>query len=220
MVLKQLIVLIMTLTIAVSTYGQTSSLLQPENAGVTRQAADASAYSRTPGVRPLNSDVVSWSMVATDLPEPRKFAKHDLVTIIVREAASASKASDIETKKELSIDGEISSFYDINALLTDLVLKSAAFNQGKPQVGVEFDKEFIGEGAKRDVESFTAKLQAQIIDVKPNGNLVLEARSFIKNSILSNQLFDLRVVREAEGELRKSNRKGIITKILDVLTNI
>ena len=40
------------------------------------------------------------------------------------------------------------------------------------------------------------------------------------NTVLSNQLFDLRVVRKAEGELKKANKKGIITKILDVLTNI
>jgi flagellar basal body L-ring protein FlgH len=71
--------------------------------------------------------------------------------------------------------------------------------------------------------------------------LSLEARKFIKNdkealtikltgycraedvsadnTVLSTQMFDLRVIKEHEGELRKATKKGILTKALDLLFN-
>jgi len=237
-----LIAALATLGLTPPALAQSSSLLQPENAGVEENApASSTQYSRDPSARPLNRAIGRWSLIATDLPEPRTFSKHDLITIIVRESQTSTKHSELETEKEANFDGEVSSFYDVHALLTDLVLKPASFDSGTPQVGVELSKDFEGEGEKRDSESFTTRLQAQIIDVKPNGNIVIEARTFIRNdtevtmmtvtgicraedvtsanTVLSNQLFDLRIARETEGEIKKTQRKGIITKVLDVLLN-
>ena len=78
-----------------------------------------------------------------------------------------------------------------------------------------------------------------MIEVLPNGNLVLEARTFIRNdeeeltinvtgtcrpqditlanTILSNQIHDLRIEKNHEGELKKANEKGIIAKVLDAI---
>jgi flagellar basal body L-ring protein FlgH len=41
---------------------------------------------------------------------PRKFALHDLVTIVVRESSNASSEGKLETSKELEVEGEISDF--------------------------------------------------------------------------------------------------------------
>ncbi len=71
------------------------------------------------------------------------------------------------------------------------------------------------------------------------GSLVLEVRSHIKtdeeestikvtgicrpedvtaaNTILSNQLHDLKIEKMHEGELKKANEKGIIAKVLDTI---
>src|SRR5690606_41867548 len=45
-----------------------------------------------------------------------------------------------------------------------------------PRVGVEGSKEFDGEGKYERTDDFTARLSAEIIEILPNGNLVLEDR--------------------------------------------
>jgi len=85
----------------------------------------------------------------------------------------------------------------------------------------------------------TDRLTAEIISVLPNGNLILEARTFIKtdeeesmmkvtgvcrpedistaNSILSNLIHDLRIEKMHTGELKKVNEKGIISRVLEAI---
>jgi len=79
------------------------------------------------------------------------------------------------------------------------------------------------------------------MDVKPNGTLSLEARTQVKNddedmtitvtgycraedvaadnTVLSTQMYDLRVNKQHAGEVRKASKKGVITKVLEFLFN-
>ena len=90
-----------------------------------------------------------------------------------------------------------------------------------------------------DSTGLDARVAAQVIDVKPNGNLVIQARKQIiqdgeikdmvlsgtarqddvttENTVLSSQLADLRVDVQHEGELKKSSSKGIFTRALETL---
>ncbi|MHC4994232.1 MAG: flagellar basal body L-ring protein FlgH, partial [Planctomycetota bacterium] len=108
-----------------------------------------------------------------------------------------------------------------------------------PEVGVDFNREFNGEGEYERRDSMTTRLTGQIIDVKPNGLLVIEARTYIQNddeiqdikvtgtwretdvaidnTVLSTQGFDVRIQKTNEGELRKASKKGLFTKVLDTL---
>ena len=78
-----------------------------------------------------------------------------------------------------------------------------------------------------------------MIEVLPNGNLVLESRTFIKtdaeeatikvtgvcraedvtaaNTVLSSQIHDLVVEKVHEGELKKANEKGLLAKFFDAI---
>jgi hypothetical protein len=100
---------------------------------------------------------------------------------------------------------------------------------------------FEGEGEYRRTDTFSGRIQSRVIDVKPNGTLVLEARKYIQNddetlemvltglcraedvtaanTILSTQLYDLRLVKEHTGELRRSTRKGILTRVFETIFN-
>ena len=234
-----LFVLPAALIAALPAFAQSSSLLMPENAG----ADDAPrSTSRDPRANLLSPEIAAVSLVATKVPEPRLFELHDLVTIVIRESTQASKSSSISTEKETTIEGEISDFPAFN--LADLVqfqLRPSSMSDGNPKVGIELEKEYEGSGRATDNETFTARIQAQIIDVKPNDNIVLEARRYIKNetesstliltgicraddvdgtnSVLSTQLFDLRLVRESTGEIKKATKKGLITRVFETIFN-
>jgi len=174
-------------------------------------------------------------------PKPRTFAKHDLVTIIIRESSSATLESELETEKETGVNGSIKALPRLQ--LADLI--KGELNSGDPknpiEVDVTFNKEFEGEGDYARKDSLTTRLTARVIDVKPNGTLALEARTFIQNddekltiavtgfcraedvaidnTVLGTQMFDLRVNKSHEGELRKTTKKGILTKLLEAVFN-
>ena len=182
------------------------------------------------------------SFAAVKVPEPRQFAKHDLITIIVRESTETNFEATLETEKDSSLEGEISSFPDLQ--LRDLLnaqLNPSDQDEGSPSVGVEFNNAFEGDGEYTRSESVTGRITAQVIDVKPNGMLVLEARKHIQtdqetldlvisgmcrpedvtvdNTVLSTQLYDLRLDKQHEGELHKSTKKGLLTKLFEALFN-
>ncbi len=190
----------------------------------------------------LSPQIATASIAAVRLPEPRQFAVHDLITIIVRESIENESESEIESEKDVSIQGLISAWPNIQLRdLADLQLGQANLTDGRPQVDLNLSKEFEGEGAYERRDTFTTRITARIIDIKPNGTLVLEARKFIQsdeesvnvvltgtcrkqdiaanNTLLSTQIYDLRLVKEHTGELRRATKKGLITQFFDLIFN-
>lgn len=181
----------------------------------------------------------SMSMFAIAPPRPRTFQVHDLVQIIVRETSQAKSSQELETKKDSKIDGGVDAWphFDLVDML-NLKLQDGT-GENLPQVKVNFSKDFKGEGDYDRKDDLTARLTAEVIQVLPNGNLVLEARTNIKtdketqsmkatgvcrpsditaaNTILSNQLHDLTIEKMHGGELRDASQKGIIAKILETV---
>jgi flagellar L-ring protein precursor FlgH len=177
------------------------------------------------------------SMFAVAPPEPPSFAEHDLIQIIIRETSQAKSTHELETEKEYDLDAKIQAWPDFD--LTDLLQLQlmAGRTDNLPELKLDFTKEFSGEGDYKRKDDLTARLTAEVIEVLPNGNLVLEARTSIKtdtetttmratgvcrpedvtpaNTILSNQLHDLKIDKGSEGELKKTAEKGIISKVLD-----
>jgi flagellar L-ring protein FlgH len=179
------------------------------------------------------------SMFAIAPPQPRKFQVHDLVQVIVRETSQATSSQDLETKKDFSMDGAIGAWP--NFTLADLLQLQleAGTTDNLPALQIDFTKDFKGEADYERKDDLTGRLTAEIIEVLPNGNLVLEARTHIKtdkeeqtmkatgicrpaditaaNTILSNQLHDLSIEKMNRGELRDAGEKGIISKVLETV---
>ena len=124
--------------------------------------------------------------------------------------------------------------------LTCLQLQiDAGRTTGLPEVNLDFNKEFEGEGEYNREDEITDRLTAEVVEVLPNGNLVLEARTSIQtddeisvmrvtgvcrsddvspvNTILSTQISRLEILRTHEGELKRANTKGLISKVLEAV---
>jgi flagellar L-ring protein precursor FlgH len=173
-------------------------------------------------------------------PEPRQFGVHDLVTIIIREASEAQSSARLATEKDSRFNHRLAAFPDLQKLL-EFSLAPGNIATNPVSVDLRMNQDWEGEGRYRRSDSVTSRVTARIIDVKPNGLLVLEARKFIKNdneeldlvltgtcraedvaadnTILSTQLYDLRLAKEHKGELRRATRKGLITRVMEVLFN-
>jgi len=218
-----------------------SSLLARARGGAAETAPPA--RSGVPGGLPAVTTELhalrGVSMFAIAPAPARIFHEHDLIEIIVRETSSAKSSQELETEKETNFKGKVTQWPDMS--LDDLfngVIK-AGNTDDLPQVDLDFKKEFSGDGEYERRDDFTARLTAEVIEVLPNGNLILESRTRIKtddeetmikvtgicrsddvtpvNSILSTQLHDLKIEKVNKGEIKKSSSKGIFTKALDFL---
>jgi flagellar L-ring protein precursor FlgH len=179
------------------------------------------------------------SLFAIAPPELRTFHPHDLIQIIVRETSRAESTQELDTAKDYRLRGKVSAWPDLD--LADLLQLRlfAGRTTALPEVKVDFTKGFAGEGDYTREDDLTARLTAEVIEVLPNGNLVVEARTHIKtdeeeatikvtgvcrpddvtaaNTLLSSQIHDLTITKMHKGELKKTNQKGIIAKILDTI---
>jgi flagellar L-ring protein precursor FlgH len=166
---------------------------------------------------------------------PRTFKVGDLLTIIVRESRKFEAEAELDTKKQFDIKSELEAFFK----LTRGGLGETGFQRGKPNVNYKFDNELKGEGDAKREDSLTTRLTGKIIDVKPNGLLVIEARAGVQhdeeistitftgtcrkedvtadNTVLSTQVADKSVVVNNEGAVRAASRRGWIPRLIDAV---
>ena len=109
-----LVAITLTLAIAPSVFAQSSSLYVQQQGGPG--ASPAFVHGR---VDRLSPSIAVSSFSAVRLPEPRRFAINDLISIIIRESSSNDTTASLETEKETTLDGEISAFPNLQ--LKDLL---------------------------------------------------------------------------------------------------
>lgn len=179
----------------------------------------------------------SVSFFAVPAPEPRTLRKHDLVTIIVREQASFTSEGETETEKQADLQARLDEF--IKLKLNNWELEGGGVGAVPPSIRASASRDFEGEGTVDRRDSFTTRVTAEVVDVKPNGTLVLQARKRIKtddeeqvliltgicraedvladNTVLSTQLHDLNLEKQHTGAVRDATKRGAVPKWLDAL---
>ena len=186
---------------------------------------------------PAQAPLGAVSFFAVPEPEPRVIKKHDLVTVIIREESEFKSEGQTETKREAALDARISEFIKLN--LPDFTLSPNGISGGPLAIRADGSREFNGEGTVDRSDSFTARVTAEVLDVKPNGTLVLQGRKSIvtdeevqkflitgtcraedvsaDNTVLSTQLKDFDLRKTHKGNVRNATRKGWAGKLLDAL---
>jgi len=176
----------------------------------------------------------------TFIPEPevRTYQKHDIITIIIDEVSSQTSSQKLETEKESKSSVEVNAMIDLLKLL-ELQVTTNPRLENRTLLDTNAKREFTGEGDYERKDKFSARITATVLEVKPNGTLVLEAQKRIQkddeiqtlviagfarsdditnqNTILSSQLANLSLSVENEGDLKKASEKGIITEFFDML---
>jgi len=185
-------------------------------------------------VRPLTRVIERTSLVAIAAIGPRKFKPQDLITIIVRQQKKYEADAKLDTEKKWDLEGKLSEwfrFYPHRRLGTDRL------SNGQPGFKWKFDNKYETDGENEREDKFITRVTATVIDVKPNGNLVLEARQSEihdeekieitltgvcrsedvtpDNTILSTQVAELVLVERNRGAVRDATRRGWVPRILD-----
>src|SRR3984957_3719172 len=156
----------------------------------------------------------------------------DILTVVVQETSTANKNNATTTERQSSLSAAITSFlYSPGA--SSLLTKGGQL----PAMAYNSDHKHSGTGAINDSESIVAEIAVRIIDVLPNGNLVLEGkretafsnerqtiilRGVVRaddvasnNTVLSYNVADANIHSIRKGTVTDSQNKGWFTRILD-----
>lgn len=183
---------------------------------------------------PPSSDA---SVFAVKPAEPRLLKKFDLITVIIREESQSSTESNTDVKKEADFNAILDQYVRLGNPLFPIKGQPSLAN--KPQLKFQMDRSFKGEGTVERSDSVSARVQAQVIDVKPNGILIIQATKQIKNdeeelrivltgmvraedvtpdnSVLSTQLADLSLEKTTKGAARDASKRGWVPRLVDKL---
>lgn len=179
------------------------------------------------------------SLFAVSTAEPRLFREHDLVQIVVREVSQATRGQEVDLEKDWELNAQVNAWPSSNLTdLLQLIIRQGSGNN-VPRVNLEAEKDFNGEGDYIRKDNLTDRLTAEVLEVLPNGNLVLQSCTTIQtdqetstmkvtgicrpdditpaNTLLSNQIFNLKIERLNSGELKKVSEKGIIAQVFDTV---
>jgi len=207
---------------------------QPASDEPRRSVPPEPAVRMIAGASQAHAAVEQTSLIAVEVPEPKKYKVHDLVTIIVREQKKFESDGEAEQTKKLSLDARLEEWFRLYA---GCKLGADQLRYGEPSVKLGLDGKYSGEGSVEREDKFTTRITAEVIDVKPNGNLVLQARtSFrsdnedytmtltgtcrsvdvnIDNTVLSTQVHDLDIAVSHKGLVRDAMRRGWLHRLVD-----
>ena len=166
----------------------------------------------------------------------------DIVTINIVENSRASKNANTTTGRNNSLQA------GTNALMgyenpSNVPFIGGVFNELnlRPNLGIDanYASTFSGSGTTARTESMNARLSARIIQVLPNGNLVLRGsqeilvnneRQYITiqgvvrpydisndNTVLSTYIADARIDYTGQGDLSRKQREGWLSRFFDTV---
>ena len=174
-----------------------------------------------------------WKASSRAMTSDKKaHAVGDMITILVQQSATASKDNSTSTSKKAAIDASISSLLytpAVNGLLT---------KKGQlPALKLDSANSFDGSGKISNSEQIADKITVFVVDVLPNGNMVVEGtrhtsfsgesqqavlRGVVRsedltaqNTVYSYNLADATIKFIGKGTVSDSQRKGWALKIWD-----
>lgn len=175
-----------------------------------------------------------WVFASRMYSDPKARHVGDLLTVLIVESASSSREASTKTGKKTSTSGQLSITHPNidNA-------PSSWTNISIPKWGVDAQRGFEGGGEMKNEEKITTTISARVMEVLPNGNLLIEGKRSLtvmgedmqyiltgtvrpsdvsrENTVRSTSIADLSVQYSSTGPITKSQKKGVFDTLVDFI---
>ena len=219
------------------------SKLHPAWLSVTAVALSAGTSLAQDGslfLRPVNSPdgltLQSSSFIYQELPPeamPRQLQEQDIITVLVDFRSRFLSEGDAESRKTASLAAVLADWVKIDSGS----LKPAAQADGDPTINASLNSQYRAESDVELRDSLSFKMAAKIVDIRPNGNLVIEGHQEIRNNeerwrisitgvvrreaiqadrtVSSDSIAELKIDKEELGQVRDGYARGWFTRWYD-----
>ena len=194
-------------------------------------AQSGSLYTKAARQRPLSAKDTSF--IYQELEPPKEFQVHDIVIVMVDESTRVLSDGEMEGKKKADGSMVLSDWIGIHGW----AIRPDPQSYGDPKVAGKVENKYKAEGELETRESLKLTIACTVVDIRPNGLLILEGHRSIhvnneqwevslggmirsedilpNNTVLSEDVADLRLIKRESGHVRDRYRRGWVQKFLD-----
>jgi len=196
-------------------------------------AGPSSSLFGSPGERPpLTLPDASWTYERAS--ERRPLQLNDIITVVVDEQSVVISEGEMDRKKKAHGDLILKDWVILGGLAR---VFPDPQSRGDPHIRGELDNKFRSESELETRDSMKFRIACRIVDVRPNGNLVLAGRRSIRNNnemweyfllgeirpgdvlpnntVLSENVAELAIHKREGGHVRDGYRRGWLLRVLD-----
>ncbi|MHB8951731.1 MAG: flagellar basal body L-ring protein FlgH [Pirellulaceae bacterium] len=212
---------------------QDSSLYSLEAQGAPYPPSGRAAVAGARGPRVGLGDA-SWIHMPT--PPPREVQKHDIISVRVDMLSRMASEGELRRRKNSLYDARLNDWIIFDGLRW---MKPSPQSDGDPRVRGELRSQYRSLGELETAESLAFNLASEVVDIRPNGNLVLEGRTTTRindevwtitlsglcrpesigpnNVVLSRDIIDLDIQKVETGSVAAGYQRGWFQKIFDLI---
>jgi len=199
------------------------------------QAQDGSLFLQ-PAQGPPGLTLQSSSFIYRELPpeaRPRELQANDIITVVVDFRSRFLSEGDAESRKIASLTAVLADWIKLDSGN----LQPAPQASGDPTISGTLNSQYRAEADVELRDSLSFKMAAKIVDIRPNGNLVIEGHQEIQNNeerwrisltgvvrreaiqadrtVSSDAIYDFNVDKEEVGQVRDGYARGWLAKWYD-----
>jgi len=179
----------------------------------------------------LTLEDTSW--LYQPVEPPRVIKKYDTITVIVDEKSQVTSLANVERRKQAQLNAQLKDWVKFDGL--DLVPDPQS--EGDQKVNGTLQGQFRAQSNLDTRDSLKFRIAATVVDIRPNGHLVLEAHKRIRNNdeqwdvsfsgivapedvlpnrtVLSERVVEPQIVKNERGHVRDGYRRGWLYKFID-----
>ena len=245
------------LCLAVCTAGSVALAADQYNKAVISPLDNAAAVLDEEGVDPsLAEKRVGAKLLAVygghqnTLIKPRPSKVHDRVTFVIKDTTTTSLEANTKLDTSLTTNWNLQNWFTLDRnsngdltlkpysmTTTDGSINTATQGDNYSQIKVDTKSVHDGKGKTDRKHSFTTKLSGEVIEVLPNGHLVVEAKKSIRinnetqtvtlvgrvdpedlndvSEVDGDRIIDLNIALAGEGEVTDSIQAGWLTRLVN-----
>lgn len=164
--------------------------------------------------------------------DKRARAIGDIITVVVQESTASSKQNNTKTDRSSGMDASMASFL-FSPAASSLLTKGGKL----PAMSMSSKNSFNGGGEINNSEKITTRFAVKVVDVLPNGSMVIEGKRQTKmsgettdavlrgvirnedvtaaNTVFSYNVADATIQYASKGVVSDSQRKGWFSRVWD-----
>jgi flagellar L-ring protein precursor FlgH len=206
--------------------GLVPAVVEAQNSSLYRD------YNLPPTAPQLGLPNTSWTYAA--LPPPRKIGLHDPIVVRVDELARMQSEGEVNRRKTSTYNAQLKDWIMLRGLEA---VKPDPQPDGDQKVQGTLQQQLRATSELEARESLTFSITCEVIDIRPNGNLMLEGHKQIvvneenwmvslsgmcraqdidpNNTVMSRNMLNLHIDKRDRGQVRDGYKRGWFQRWFD-----
>jgi len=210
-----------------------AGLLLAMGVAAEARAQSGSLFGTPDPRRPLTLAASDWTYIPA--PEPKQLKLNDILTVLVDEKSQVISEGEMDRKKKASLKAVLKDWIVLNS--DSLGVRPDPQSSGDPKIDGQWDNKYKAQADFESRDAIKFNMAARIVDVRPNGTLVIEGRRTIRNNedawefsltgvirpedvlpnntVQSEKIAELQIHKRESGHVRDGYRRGWLLEWLD-----